>query len=115
VLPLTNHILDRVCSCEWVLDVYSPQVGLGTSLSLQNGVALEVKNNVSFVKCCRAAHIAELGDGEQRGAFQCEEKVHGSCFMRQTGKRELSRVCGQNGAFVCQVQCDGTVCATFVF
>jgi len=104
-----------VYSCEWLLDVYGPQVGLGTSFSLQNGVALEVNNNVGFVKSCRAAHIAELGDGEQRSAFQCGEKVHGSCFTRQTGKRELGWVCGQNGALVCQVHCDGTVCATFVF
>jgi len=58
-------------------------------LPLQNGVALEVNDNVSFVECCRAAHIAELGDGEQRSAFQCGEKVHGSCFARQTWKREL--------------------------
>ena len=104
-----------ICSCEWMLDVCGPQVSVGTSLSLQNCVALEVNNIVSFVECCRAAHITELGDGEQRSAFQCREKVHSACFARQDWKRELGGVCGQNDTFVCQVHCEGIVGATFVF
>ena len=97
------------------MDVHCPQIGLFAALALQNSVSLKVNGGVCFVECGGAPHIAKLGDGDQGRSLQSREKVDGPSHAGQTGKGKLCCVRGQNGAFVCQVHREGTVCAPFVF